>query len=344
MSSRLTSKNVLLIRLSAIGDIVMASGLPQSIKASNPEVKVTWLVEATYGSLVQHHPYVDNVILWPRHEWQSLLKQHRYLSLLKAILAFKAQLRYENFDCVIDAQGLLKSAVLGWLSGAEKRIGFYSKEKSHWLYTQALAKRTSNQISSEYRQLAECFGNAHYILMMEQSSRDKLTATYTLNKHSIADKFIALAPFTTRPQKHWLNEHWFTLINTLRKQSSLPIVILGGPNDEAAGNELTQKHSLVYSMAGKLTLSQSAFVVSQSQLVIGVDTGLTHMGIAQQRPTIALFGSTCPYTITDNPTSHVIYKPLSCSPCKRRPTCNGTFDCMASISPEDVFQVAKEYL
>lgn len=344
MSSRLTSTHVLLVRLSAIGDIVMASGLPQSIKAANPDVKITWLVEAPYGSLVRHHPYVDNVILWPRHEWQTLFKQHRYLSLVKAILAFKAQLRYEKFDCVIDAQGLLKSAVLGWLSGAQKRIGFYSKEKSHWFYTQVLTKNISDNISSEYRQLAEYCGDSSYTLVMEQSASDKLTASHILSNYGLTEKFIALAPFTTRPQKHWQNEHWLTLINILQKQSNMPIVILGGPNDEATGNELGRGNTLVYSMAGKLTLSQSAYVISQSQLVIGVDTGLTHMGIAQQRPTVALFGSTCPYTITDNPTSHVIYKALSCAPCKRRPTCNGAFDCMANIRPEDVFQVAKEYL
>ena len=88
------------------------------------------------------------------------------------------------------------------------------------------------------------------------------------------------------------------------------------------------------------SLRQAAALIERAKLLIGVDTGLTHMGIAFDRPTLCLFGSTCPYLDTTHDNAQVIYHRLSCSPCKRRPTCDGRFDCMQAISVDEVLQQA----
>ncbi|MDO6567787.1 glycosyltransferase family 9 protein [Alteromonas sp. 1_MG-2023] len=336
--------NVLLIRLSAIGDIVMASGLPSSIKTALPNAKVTWLVEQPYVGLVQHHPFVDEVISWPKNEWRALGKKRAYWSLVKSILAFRKQLRARGFTHAIDAQGLLKSAFLAFLSGAKNRIGFNSKEHSQRFLTNAIDKPISDQISSEYRFLSAHLGATSYALNIEMGEQATLQLRQTLQVMSVKGEYIVLAPFTTRPQKHWPIAHWKQLITLIRQHCSYPIVILGGPTDSCDAQSLTFDTSDVYSLAGHATLSESAVAVKQSRAFIGVDTGLTHMAVAYVLPTIALFGSTCPYTYTDNDNTHVLYKDLACAPCKRKPSCNGAFDCMALISPEAVFNTVKEYL
>ena len=160
MVSPASRPSVLLIRLSAIGDIVMASGLPSSINDHfHGKAHITWLVEAPYASLVSNHPDVHDVITWPKTEWLTLAKQNKYLSLFKSVLRFRHLLRSQRFDLVVDAQGLLKSAILAWLSGARRRVGFYSKEKSHWFLTQYYKKPLSDEISSEYRYLGSKFTN-----------------------------------------------------------------------------------------------------------------------------------------------------------------------------------------
>jgi heptosyltransferase-1 len=116
------------------------------------------------------------------------------------------------------------------------------------------------------------------------------------------------------------------------------------PSDSCDAEALTFNEGDVYSLAGHVSVAESAVAVKQSKAFIGVDTGLTHMAVTFLRPTVALFGSTCPYTYTDNANTHVLYKKLVCAPCKRKPTCNGTFDCMALIRPEEVFTTVKEYL
>src|SRR5690606_25023836 len=85
-------------------------------------------------------------------------------------------------------------------------------------------------------------------------------------------------------------------------------------------------------LVGRTDLAQAAALVRDSALVVGVDTGLTHMGIAFGVPTVALFGSTCPYTVTGRDNARVIWLGLSCAPCHRAPTCGGAFPCMRDIS------------
>ena len=176
-----------------MGDIVMASGLPSSVKQHyNNKVTVSWLVETPYASLVADHPDVDNVICWPKQEWQRLASAKRYLALCRAILKFRLQLRQYRFDLVIDPQGLLKSALLGWLSGAPKRIGFNSKERSQWLLSHAFDKPQSNKISSEYAFLAAQFSHRPYRLALgitdtERNALDRKLHQVNIKSLSLKD-------------------------------------------------------------------------------------------------------------------------------------------------------------
>lgn len=344
MPSTSSVPNVLLIRLSAIGDIVMASGLPCSIKDVMPNAKISWLIEPPYADMVQYHSQVDEVICWPKDKWRKLAANKRYFALLKAIWRFRNTLKAKGFTHAIDAQGLLKSAFLAWLSGAPKRIGFVSKEHSHALLTHAIEKPISTMISSEYRVLAKWFNSHHYILNIQVSDKANQSALATLKRVNIASPFIALAPFTTRPQKHWPQGHWITLMNEIRRLTSMPIAILGGPDDECKAQALSFSANNVYCLAGHTSLPESIAIIQHCALLIGVDTGLTHIGTSFTIPTVALFGSTCPYTETDSPFTQVLYKNLSCAPCKRRPTCEGAYNCMEEITPAHVLSAIREYL
>ena len=350
-------QQILFIRLSAIGDIVMASGLPSSIKQSYSQsgepVELTWLVEAPYVALVNNHPYVDHVISWPKNEWRALLKARKYWTLFKAIKEFRKQLRKKRFKVAIEAQGLLKSAFFAYISGASQRIGFKSKENSQRLLTLALDKPTSQQISSEYRHLAKslhslCSAEKNdcpaYEMCIRPSSLFVQSAISKISHLGLTQAFIAIAPFTTRPQKHWPSEHWQEFIHRARRHSNLPIAILGGPGDAAKAEALTFECNGVISLAGKISLEESVSVLSHCHAFVGVDTGLTHLATSYKKPTVAMFGSTRPYTITDNKYTHVLFEEMACAPCKRKPTCDGRFDCMTLVTPEQVFNQLKPYI
>jgi heptosyltransferase-1 len=161
---------------------------------------------------------------------------------------------------------------------------------------------------------------------------------------AVADRpLVILAPFTTRPQKHWVESNWSELADRLLAQGLQPVV-LGGPADREAAQRIASGRPGVLNFAGRLKLDESVALISKAQLLIGVDTGLTHMGSALRVPTVVLFGSTRPYREGPTPRTRILYDALSCSPCRRRPTCNGAFTCMTQLTVERVEEAAQGLL
>ena len=90
--------NILIVRLSAIGDIVMASGLIPSLQKRFPHAKISWLAEPVGASLLQHNPNLAEVVLWPRQQWQSLFRRKQYSALFKAVQQFRKMLKAKQYD------------------------------------------------------------------------------------------------------------------------------------------------------------------------------------------------------------------------------------------------------
>lgn len=344
-------RRILIVRLSALGDVVMASGLIPALRARYPQAELHWVCEAACVPLLRHNPRLASVIVWPRQEWQALLRARRYLALWRAIGAFRAQLRALRFDLVLDCQGLLKSALIAWLTGAPRRVGIIAREGGRWLVHEVVTPVAGADpvMGSEYRHLARYLGAPQGSFQPDLAvgdeprsrAREALAqeAAGTPSAPQPLTAVAALAPFTTRPQKHWVDEHWRDLCQRLIARGLRP-VILGGPSDQEAALRLVAGLPGVVSLAGKLRLDESAALIADAQLLIGVDTGLTHMGSALGVPTVALFGSTCPYRQGPTPRTRVLYDALPCSPCRRRPTCGGAYTCMRGLTVDRVMPVA----
>lgn len=338
-------KRILIIRLSAIGDVVMASGLLPALRSRWPDAHIAWLVEPGAASLLDNNPLVDEVIRLPRPRWRELRKKRHYPTMLVEMRAFARRLRAERFDLALDAQGLLKSGIWAWLSRAPERVGIGSREGSQRLMTRVLEPaRDDRRMSSEYRFLAESLGTAPdtFRLSLEVGPDDDALAQETLAEAGVRGPFAVLCPFTTRPQKHWFEDRWAAVIDRLQAELGLHPVILGGPGDrDAAARISAAAGAPVADLAGRLSLAASAAVVTRASLLIGVDTGLTHMGTARRLPTVVLFGSTRPYLETDNPRTEILYEPLFCSPCRRHPICHGEFSCMRLHKVDQVLAAAQ---
>ena len=331
-------KRVLIIRLSAIGDVVFASPLVSACKKRYPEAEIEWLAEGVVRPLLNELPGLNKVILWPRQEWQDLWREKRLFALLSAMMAFRRKLHERNYDLVIDAQGLIKSAFLAWLTGSRRRIGFKSKEPNGMFLTDRFEKSITPRISSEYVALADTLGwdTSSFEVVLGLSASDEARATDVMPE----GPYIVIAPFTTRPQKHWTHAHWQALIGRL-SNAGHQVACLGGPGDREEAVTLLEGLP-VMNWVGTYPLGVSAGLVKQAAAVIGVDTGLTHMGIAAGIPTVALFGSTCPYRETGRDNVRVIYHGLECAPCKRSPTCSGRFDCMVGITVDEALGAFNE--
>ncbi len=339
--------SILIIRPSSIGDIVMASPMIKVLREAYPKAYLAWLVDPSFGELLRHHPALDELIYWPKAQWERLLKQGRFFNLAREVRRLISIMHARNFDMALDAQGLFRSRMLAFLSGAQQRVGLNSREPGRFLMTRiCLHTPNSRRMSSEYYDLMQGLGlpprefHPDVVVSME----DQRTVARKVQAECIGEKYAVICPFTTRPQKHWFIERWAALSAAIHDSFALPTVVLGGPQDLDGSRRIKALGQVrIHDLTGKVTLGQAAAVVKHSSLVVGVDTGLTHMGVAFDRPTIALFGATRPYLSTASPSTIVLYDELPCSPCRRSPTCNNEFTCMKSISMERVINAA-EYL
>lgn len=344
----MTAQRFLIVRTSAIGDVVFASALPAALRRTYPDAHIAWMVEPGIHELLLADPDIDEVIVWPKADWKKLWQSGQYQELARQFLAFRSALRGRRFDVALDLQGLLKSGLLAWLSGARRRVGLGSKEGSQWLMTEKLPRAgDKRRLGSEYRFLAEQLGLevGDFLPRLHVGQQAQERVASLLEQHGLGTgRYAVLAPFTTRPQKHWFEDSWRALISRLQASTGLVPVILGGPADVEAAQRIAAGAPGIVNLAGQTRLPEAAALVSQAGLLIGVDTGLTHMGAAFATPTVALFGSTCPYLETGRANARVIWLGLECSPCRRHPTCGGAFQCLREITAERVLETATQLL
>ncbi|SEQ02376.1 heptosyltransferase-1 [Solimonas aquatica] len=328
---------ILVVRVSALGDIVFASSLLDGLRRRWPRARIHWLAQAGLAGILREDPRVDEVITLTPQTLKSPA----------ALWRLRRQLRARRYDYVLEAQGLFKSRLLAALAGGT-RIGFASKEPGSFLIHHLLPKGGEiRDISSEYRYLAQRLTGEYAgppRLQPSAAQRDSVQAR--ARALGLAGGFIAFCPFTTRPQKHWFESRWAELAGALAQQGETrPIALFGGPGDaEAAARILAAAAVPIVNLVGQTKVAELPAWLAQAQLVIGVDTGLTHIGIAVQTPTVALFGSTCPYlqlgSAGEEARLRVLYEALPCSPCRRSPTCEGRYDCMRQLTVDRVTSAA----
>ena len=339
------ARRYLIVRTSAIGDIVFASPFARAIKRSEPDAHLAWLVQDGLQPLLSADPCIDELIVWPRAKWHRLWRDRQWRQLWREVRSFARLLREHRFDVAIDLQGLLKSGWLTWLSAAPLRIGLGSREGSQWLMHLVIPKGgPPERISSEYLHLAQTLGKDDQDFLPRLHVGDETRRQMRERRQSLGltqRRLAILTPFTTRPQKHWSMAAWTELAQKISQEWQMTPVVLGGPADRAQAQQLANAVPGLVNLAGLTRLDEAAAWVKQADLLIGVDTGLTHMGIAFARPTVAIFGSTCPYTDTGRDNAQVIWLGLPCSPCRRKPTCNGAFTCLSDISADMVMARAR---
>lgn len=341
-------RSILIIRLSAIGDIIMASGVIPCLRAAYPGATISWLMEAGNEDLLRHNPRLDHVFSWPRRHWRELRRQGAYRTWWQEFRQLQRDLHQQQFDWVLDLQGLMKSGAWAWLAGGRRRIGLGSKEGSQWLMHETVARDLDSPlIAKEYRRLMMVLGAApeRFAMDIVTSSANAAQAAKLLEEAGVTAPFAIFCPFTTRPQKHWLDERWGLLAQRLHETIGIVPILVGGPGDRAHGEAIiAASRGTALNLCGRTRLDEGAALIERAALVVGVDTGMTHLGIALNRPTLTLLGSTDPYFATGTARGRVLYHPLPCFPCYRRPTCHGEYPCMRLHEVDQVLASARELL
>lgn len=342
--------NILIVRLGAIGDVMMTSAVPQALKETFPNARVSWLVEPLSVPIVRMNPYVDDIIVFDcKKEWVKLLKSGRYATLYRTVRGFRDLLRRRRFDIAIDFQELFKSAFLTRLSGAARRIGpLPSREFNNLFMTELVARpRHTTWLSQANLALLAPLGvsQAYRRLVLSVPDDEREAAKdFLLGRGLVGAPYAAFCISTSRPQKDWVLSRWSELADQLYEREGLRAVLIGGPERRVDALGIVESAaSQPISAVGYTSIMQSTALVQDAALVIGGDTGLTYAGLATDTPTIALYGSTDSSWLAEEPCATVCFHPMPCSPCARRPVCQ-QYDCMQAISVEEVLDTVRMLL
>ena len=336
-----SARNILVVRLSARGDVVLASPLAGAIKRTFPNARLTWIAEERTADMIRHNRHLDDVIVWRRASWKRMFRQGRWVALIHEALGFLDDLRGRRFDVALDAQGLLRSGAVAFLSGARTRIGLNSKEGSGLLMTRVVRAEDARVVAAANARFAEALGldASDFALEIPRGPDEKAAARRLAAEAGLEDGFVAACPFTTRFYKHWFEDRWALLIERLPAATGLPVALLGGPADRPAADRIVEAaDGPVADFVGRTTLGEAAALVERCTALVGVDTGMTHMAHAFGRPAVALFGSNTPYLDPPGPQAVVLHSGRACAPCDGKLTCDGRIDCMRDLSVERVLE------
>lgn len=335
--------NILIVKLSAIGDVIHALPVAGALKQHLPQARITWVVEKSAYDLLTNNPHIDEIIIFDKPRFKSLG------GLMQNAPQFVRELRSRRFDLALDLQGLFKSAAIAYLSGAPRRYVYCNaREYSHLLAKQICGPHANGHIVEQYLDVVRELG-AHvtaaewaiYPTRQEQQAAQNIASQAGL---SFAKPYVVMAPGANWPNKRWPVKNFFCLVDWLAGQN-IQAVIIGGPGDQQLAEQIMSGSlSAPVSIVGQTSLKQLAHIISNAKALVGGDTGPMHLAAALKTPVVALMGPTDtrrngPYGQPEN----ALITSFECHGCWRR-ACPKELDCLSGIETDSVQVVLQRLL
>lgn len=318
---------VLIIKTSSMGDVLHSLPALTDAMQAIPGIRFDWVVEEGFAQIPSWHPAVDNVLpvairRWRKHWFGSQNREER--------VAFKRELQSREYDVVLDAQGLIKSAALvtrlakGVKHGADSRSA--REPFASWWYDRRHPIDKQQHAVQRTRELfAKSLGYA-----LPQTTGDYAIAQHFIHElPEDAGQYLVFLHATTRDNKHWPESHWRELIGLIQPSGLRIKLPWGAEHEHQRAIRLAEGFDFV-EVLPKLTLEQVARTLAGARAVVSVDTGLSHLTAALDRPNITLYGPTDPGLIGGYGKNQYALRPTDSNN-------------MADISAAEVNRLVKEY-
>ena len=364
-------RKILLIKLSAVGDVVHTIPVLNKLRRRYPAARLDWLVTPPIAELLRHHPGITNVIEFEREAWSTPWR----LTPFAAYARLAAKLRAAAYDLVIDMHGQFRTAALTLATGAPARIGFdrprarvwdasprkfpeqtrkhawQGAREGSWLaYTHHIAVPTLDlHAVDRYLNVGSILGldkdPADFSFPIPQSANSRVDSL--LRQHGVdSADIVTMAPGTIWETKHWGNDKFAQVARHLMSKG-FAVVLIGSQRERVVCEEVAGLAPGAVDLAGMTTLSELAALIQRSTISITNDSGPMHLAVALNRPVVSIFGPTDliwigPYRRENA----VVHADLPCSPCylRRLNHCHHGHACMHSVSALTVIDRAETFL
>ncbi len=314
---------ILVVKLSSLGDTLHALPLAAELKRALG-AEVHWAVHPEFAALVGCFACVDRVWTIPRRGSPR--------ARLRAVQA----LRKVSFDAVVDAQGLLKSALVARCARAARRIGpSFHREGSRWFYDEVVGSRGPGRHAlDQCLDLLDAWSlprpaQPAFPLRLPEIDADLLPPA--------AGPRVALAPCSRWPTKNWPVEHFAALARDLAERHGAQLHAVGSSADRAVADRLSELAGVPLRIhCGSLTLPESAALLHRMDCLVSNDSGPMHIAVAVGTPCVVLFGPTLPDRTGPYGTGHRVVRSDLCPPCRSRRCRRGDSVCLVGVTPERV--------
>jgi heptosyltransferase-1 len=291
-------KRILIIKPSALGDIVLALPALSALKHSFPNASISWLVRPEFAPLIMGHPYIDDIILFDRKQlsmwWCNAESFKAFRSLIK-------QLKAGQFDLVFDFQGLFRTGYFSWVTGCKRRFGMAgARELAHLFYTDNISQDASSiHLVDYYLKMVEAAGakNEEAEFKLPEDARAAEKIDKLLKSQGVSGKYAVLVPGAAQSNKRWPIERFAELAGKISSRFGIQIVATGSQGERGYIEAIGKR---VINLAGKTTVRELIPLMKGASLVVSNDTGPGHIASAVGVPIAMIFGPTnparvCPY-------------------------------------------------
>jgi lipopolysaccharide heptosyltransferase II len=341
---------VLVIKIAAIGDFLMATPALRALKLSNAVRSVTLLAGHSIAAAVQNNPHLDKIYYLD----DTRIFKGGFWAKLAEVLKISWRLRREHFDLGFNFHRDWRFNIILFLSGCKKRIGFASGSKS-WLLSEGIAIEGVKHHVFHYCALLKGLDIFCLDFKMEFPLAEAVldaAADKFLKPEKLTD-YVVLAPGGAANVKEemdsrrWGIENYTDLAGLLIKDGR-KVVLLGSGSDQKITSSIKAAHPEVIDFCGQTNLAEAAALLKKARLVVCNDSGLMHLAAAGGARIIAVFGPTHPEEKKPLAAGNIaVWKgeELECSPCYHDgnfPECEHR-ECMKKITPREVFELSKTF-
>lgn len=284
--------NVLIIKLSAIGDVIHALPVSYAIKETFPNAKLTWVVEPPSYDLLSMNPCVDNIITFHKKEFKS------FRGFARKFFPFRRELQSQTYDAVLDLQGLFKSAAIAFFARSNIKLGICNmREMSDRVSKPVVGKHFNGHIVERYLDTARAIGcrvdKVVFPLVIPDDEAQRAESIVAHAGAQFKNPFVVLAIGANWVNKRWREEYFAELVDWFYSIEVIPIMVGAGVVDEQRAQAITKQAEIPpIDLVGKTNWKQLAHIVKNARLVVGGDTGVVHLAAGLGTRTVMLMGPT----------------------------------------------------
>jgi lipopolysaccharide heptosyltransferase I len=295
-----TYKNILIIKPSSLGDIVLALPALSALRRNFPDAKISWLVNDDFAGLLKGHPHLDEIILFERRLFGKAWFNPRAFAALVSLIR---KLRRSEFDLVIDFQGLFRTAALSRLTGCRKRIGqACAREFAPVFYTDKIVQdKDCIHVVDYYLKIVKAAGTSDIAVefILPQNAEADNSITGLLNGSNVnPENYAVFIPGSAHNDKCWPVEYFAELAGRISLQFGFSIVATGTAGEKDIVEQIKKLASVpITNFAGDTDIGELTALLRGARLVVSNDTGPGHIAAALGVPIVMIFGRSNPARI-----------------------------------------------